>query len=333
MVAMGRKNQALLVGPWQHNNFDPGCGSVYFGTQDGVVRNYDDYVQLELRWFDRWLKGDTTADIGKSASYFVMGGGDGLRVNGKFNHGGHWEYRDVWPPPESRPTEFFLQAGGKLSTTKASEADSRTSYTYDPRNTVSSNSRCFINYPALQALGGIGPHDQIELATLPGHGTPGMPIASRGDVLVFQTETLAEEVTIAGDVRLVLHVSSDAPDTDFFVRLIDVCPANADYPAGFAMPLTDGVLRVRYRNSFSSPALMKPGEVYRLEIPLEPTANRFMPGHRIRVVITSSNFPAFDINRNTGDPMDRRWRIANNTVYHDVARPSSIVLPVCAAKK
>jgi putative CocE/NonD family hydrolase len=127
---------------------------------------------------------------------------------------------------------------------------------------------------------------------------------------------------------VVLYVSSDAPDTDFFVRLIDVYPSTADYPTPYAFPISDGVLRARYRDSLESPSLLKPGQVYRLEIPLEPSANLFKAGHRIRIDICSSNFPSYDINRNTGDPTDRRWRIANNTVWHDAKHPSCIVLPV-----
>jgi putative CocE/NonD family hydrolase len=327
MVKVGRKNQHLLIGPWIHNNFDPSCGEVNFGCQGGGIRNYDDYLHLELRWFDRWLK-NKTVDVGKAASIFVMGGGDGKKENGRLNHGGCWEYVDAWPPADSRPTDFYLHPAGLLSQQKPAPVRSRTTYTYDPRNTVSSNSRCFIAYGPLAKKGGMGPRDQIELATLPGHGLPGMPIASRPDVLVFQTEPLKSDVQIAGDIKLVLHISSDAPDTDFFVRLIDVYPASTDYPDGFAFPVSDGVIRARYRNGCAAPSLLKPGVVYRLEIPLEPSANLYKAGHRIRVDVTSSNFPAFDINRNTGDPNDRRWRIAQNTVWHDAEHPSSIILPL-----
>jgi putative CocE/NonD family hydrolase len=133
---------------------------------------------------------------------------------------------------------------------------------------------------------------------------------------------------ITGNIKVNLHVSADTPDTDFFVKLIDVHPPSSDFPTGFALPITDGVLRARYRDSFSTPALMKPGEVYRLEFPLEPSANRFKAGHRIRVDICSSNFPSYDINRNTGDPNDRHFRIARNTVWHAVKHPSAIVLPI-----
>jgi putative CocE/NonD family hydrolase len=328
MVALKRKNQYLLMGPWTHDNFNSGCGEVDFGFGGSNLRSYDDYLQLERRWFDRWLKGDADADIGKPVSVFVMGGGDGKRRSDRLSHGGEWHHGDTWPPAGAKLTNFYLHAKGGLSRETPEQKSASTSYTYDPRNTVSSNGRCFVPYLADWRPGGMGPRDQVEFETLPGHGLPGMPIASRPDVLVYQTKALATSTRIAGNVKMILHISSDAPDTDFFVKLLDVYPPSADYPAGFALPLCDGVLRARYRDSFSKPTLLKSGEVYRLEFPLEPTANLFQAGHRIRIDVTSSNFPGYDINRNTGDPGDRRWRLANNTVWHDQTRASCIVLPL-----
>jgi len=224
---------------------------------------------------------------------------------------------------------FYLHEGGGLAREKPNAAASSTSYTYDPRNTVSSDGRCEIAYgPKEGDFQGMGPRDQIQLRTLPGHGTPGLPIAARSDVLVFQTEPLARDMTVAGNVTARLFISSDAPDTDFYVKLIDVYPASADYPAGYAFPLTDGVLRARYRESFERPKLLEVGKVYELVIPVPPTANRFKAGHRIRLDVTSSSFPNFDPNRNTGRPNDRTWRIANNTVHHDARRASSVELGV-----
>jgi uncharacterized protein len=332
MVQRKRANQHLLLGAWTHNNFEEGCGQVHFGFGGGNLRGHDDYWQLELQWFNRWLKDDHSADVGKPVKVFVMGGGDGKRVEDRINQGGRWHEGDAWPPREAQPTPFYLQAKGALAQDAPTAEPSSTSYTYDPRRTVSSTSRCFTTFGPPEKPGrAIGPKDQVELLTLPGHGDPGMPIASRPDVLVFQTPPLSKDVVIAGNVKIVLHISSDAPDTDFFVKLIDVHPASADYPAGFAVPITDGVLRARYRDNFSKPSPLKPGQVYRLEFPLEPTANRFKAGHRLRVDVCSSNFPAYDINRNTGDPNDRRWRIAENTVWHSAKQASAIVLPIVPA--
>jgi hypothetical protein len=174
----------------------------------------------------------------------------------------------------------------------------------------------------------MGPRDQIELETLPGHGIAGRPIAERPDVLVYRTACLTEDLRVAGNVKVVLWVSSDSPDTDFFVKLLDEYPVSTDYPNGYAFPVSEGILRARYRESFEKPSPMKPDQTYRLVFPLEPTANRFKAGHRLRVDICSSNFPNFDINPNTGDPNDRRPRIATNTVYHDAGHASYIELPV-----
>jgi putative CocE/NonD family hydrolase len=334
MTKLRRRNQHLLIGAWTHDNGTHDnvlgdAGDAHFGCGDGELRCGDDFEQLQVRWFDRWLKGERDVDVGRPVSIFVMGGGDGSRREGRVNHGGRWLYPSAWPPAESRPTEFYLHAGGGLTTEMPAAVHSATSYKHDPRNTVSSNTRCFIPFPAMptvQCRG--GPHDQVDLATLPGHGAPGKPLASRPDVLVFQTPPLDADLTIAGDIELTLHLSSDAPDTDFFVKLIDVIPATADYPEGFALQLADGVLRARYRQGFARPALLEPGEIYRVTIPLEPSANRFQQGHRIRVDICSSNFPSYDINRNTADPRQRDSRIATNAVWHDAAHPSCIMLPV-----
>jgi len=331
IVKMGRKNQYLLVGPWLHNSFNPSIGEVNFGAKGGNIRSYDDFLHLELQWFNCWLKDEHTANIGKPVKVFVMGGGDGKKAdNGHLNHGGEWYYGDIWPPENIQPTNFYLHKDGTLSPQKPEQECSSTTYTYDPRNTVSSNGRCIIAYgPAANSgFSGMGPRDQIELETLPGHGLPGMPITSRPDVLVYQTPPLEEDVRIAGDIKVVLSVSSSASDTDFYVKLLDVYASSSDYPTGYSLPVSEGILRVRYREGFEKPILMKPAKIYRIEFPLEPAANIFKVNHRIRIYICSSNFPNFDINRNTGAPNDRRWRIADNTVYHDAEHASYIVLPI-----
>jgi len=311
--------QYLIVGPWIHNNFSATCGDVNFGTEGATLRSYNDFMHLELKWFNRWLKSDTTVDIGPRVQLFVMGGGDGKKgSNGKLNHGGRWHSFDSFPPKGVQPTAFYLHRDWGLSTESPAAAQSSTTYTFDPRNPVSSTSGRFA----------IGPHDQIERPTLPGFGTPGMPIASRPDVLVFQTPPLQQDLTIVGNVEAELYISSDAPDTDFFIKLIDFHPPSADYPTGYALPVAEGIVRARYRESYEKPTLLKPGKIYKVKISIEPTANLFKVRHRIRVDITSSNFPNFDINRNTGDPHSGTWRIANNTVYHEAIHASRIMLPV-----
>jgi len=155
-------------------------------------------------------------------------------------------------------------------------------------------------------------------------------VAQRSDVLVFATPPLEEELEVTGPVTVQLWIASDAPDTDLTAKLIDVYPLSADYPNGFAMNLTEGLLRVRYRDSWERPALMIPDEVCAITIELFPVSNLFCRGHRLRLDISSSNFPHFDVNPNSGEP-EGEWReprIARNRVFVGAARPSHILLPV-----
>jgi putative CocE/NonD family hydrolase len=157
-----------------------------------------------------------------------------------------------------------------------------------------------------------------------------LPLAERRDVLVFRTEPLTADVEVTGTVRVELWVSSTAPDTDFTAKLVDEIPPGPDYPVGFDLNIGDSILRARYRESLDRPRLMTPGEVVPVTITLYPTSNVFKKGHRLRVDVSSSNFPRFDVNPNTGDPPGdfRRMVPADNTVYHDAAHPSRVVLPV-----
>jgi putative CocE/NonD family hydrolase len=141
---------------------------------------------------------------------------------------------------------------------------------------------------------------------------------------------LAEAVEVTGPVIVRLWVTSSAPDTDFTAKLVDVCPPNSDYPLGFDLNIGDSIKRARYRDSLATPTFMKPGEIYTLTIDIYPTSNLFAKGHRIRVDISSSNFPRFDLNPNTGEPLQqhRRMLAADNTVFHDAKRPSHVLLPV-----
>jgi len=142
-----------------------------------------------------------------------------------------------------------------------------------------------------------------------------LPLSTRNDILVFQTSPLDEDLEVVGPVTVKLFVSSSAPDTDFTAKLVDVYPPSADYPAGFDLNLTDGIVRARYRKSLEKAELMKPGEVTEVSIELYPTANLFKKGHRVRLDVSSSNFPRFDVNPNTGEPLNnhRRTAVAVNT--------------------
>jgi len=178
-----------------------------------------------------------------------------------------------------------------------------------------------------------GAFDQRTNAQLFGAHAPFLPLAARSDVLVFQTEVLTQDVEVTGPIVVRLWISSDAPDTDFTAKLIDVHPPTVDDPSGFSMNLTDGILRCRYRNSWEHPQWLTPGEVACIEIEPMPTSNVFLKGHRIRLDISSSNFPRFDVNPNTGEPEGRaqRQQVAVNTVWMRPDRPSQIVLPIIPA--
>ena len=147
---------------------------------------------------------------------------------------------------------------------------------------------------------------------------------------MVRADALEAGIEVTGPVVVNLWASSSAVDTDFTAKLVDVYPPNEDFPRGFDMNITDGMIRARYRNSFEAPELMTPGEVYRFAIELYPTSNLFAKGHRIRVDISSSNFPRLDVNPNTGEALglNRRIVVAENAVFHDAAHPSHIVLPV-----
>jgi putative CocE/NonD family hydrolase len=175
-----------------------------------------------------------------------------------------------------------------------------------------------------------GPMHQQGAPGLVGCQPPYLPLAMRSDVLVFETPPLMDDVEVTGEAVVKLWVSSSAVDTDFTAKLIDVHAANADYPSGYDMFLCDSIIRCRYRNGYEREELMRPGEIYPVQIVLPPTSNLFKAGHRIRIDISSSNFPRFDLNPNTGEPMGRHThtRVAHNTVYVDAEHPSQVVLPV-----
>jgi putative CocE/NonD family hydrolase len=157
-----------------------------------------------------------------------------------------------------------------------------------------------------------------------------LPLVARADVVAYVSDPLERDLEVTGPVVANLWVSSSAVDTDFTAKLIDLYPPNIDYPDGYALNLSDSIIRVRYRDSFEKPEPMEPNKVYRVSFPLYPTSNLFKGGHRIRVDIASSNFPRFDVNPNTGGPLGQPGAIvvAQNTVHHDLEHPSHLLLPV-----
>ena len=222
---------------------------------------------------------------------------------------------DLWRPPQDAGEPI-----GCLATT----------YTFDPESPVQTIGGSFSSTsPVFEP----GAYDQREAVGVFGAVKPYLPLKSRDDILVFQTEPLEADTEVIGPIVAKLHVASTVSDTDFTVKLVDVYPPSADFPTGFEMNVTDGILRTRYRNSSERQELMQPGDVYEIEITPFPTANVFKQGHRIRIDVSSSNFPRFDVNPNTGEALgqNRRAIKADNTIFHDVARPSHVLLPIVPA--
>lgn len=321
LSALGRKaNQYLLLGPWIHNQMSGNiAGDVDFGPRADISRH-----GTQLAFFDRWLKGDEDVPIPKVRA-FLMGGGSGQRTaEGHLHHGGCWWQGDDWPPHGGNLLPWYLGEGGTLALEAPTVPEATTNYVHDPDDPVPSIAPPF-PFPDYVER---GPSDQREPVPLLGNCIPGRPLAKRPDVCVFQSQPLEQPLSAFGPFRVRLHVSSDAPDTDFAVKLVDVYPPSKDYPEGYAMGVCEGLLRMRYRESDVELKLMEPGVVYEVEIECFPVANLFATGHRIRLDVASSNFPRYEINRNTGDPRSPERRIAHNSIHHDTLRPSCILLPV-----
>jgi len=317
--------QRLLFGPWTHGQQALSyAGIAEFGPDAAI-----DMPAVQLRWFDRWLKGEANGAEGDApVRIFVMGGGDGHRTpEGRLFVGGRWIDEPAWPLARAESTPFYLNGDGRLTRTPPIPAPPST-YRFDPRDPVPTLGG---NISSQRDLTLAGAQDQVCRPDL-WPCTDDRPLAERRDVLVFETEPLAGPLQIIGPITVKLWISSNAPDTDFTAKLVDVWPPNADFPDGVALNVGDGIRRARFRDSLTEPSLMEPGFIYELTVELYPTALVFGAGHRIRLDISSSNFPRFDVNPNTGEPLNANtgWRVANNTVFHDRGRPSHIVLPVVA---
>jgi uncharacterized protein len=328
---LGRAPVRLILGPWTHGDRQLSyAGDVDFGpaaTADGNLAS--DFLTLRLRWFDRWLKGaDNGVDREPNVRIFVMGGGSGRRnPAGRLDHGGRWRAESDWPLAGTRWTPYYLGADRLLSQVPPAVAAAMLSYAYDPRDPVPTVGGCITSGRPIMVGGAF---DQREAAQFFGSKPPYRALAERHDVLVFETPPLAQDLEVTGPLRVRLWISSDCPDTDITVKLIDVYPPSGDYPDGFAMNLTDGLLRARYRDSWETPGMMTPGRIYAITIEVFPTSNLFRRGHRIRLDISSSNFPRFDANSNSGEPEGRArtTRIAHNNIHLGRAHPSHVILPI-----
>ncbi len=292
-----RDSHRLLMGPWTHGiNSSTVLGEVDFGPE-AVAENDHSY-----RWLTTLLRDGTPAEAQPAPiRLFVMGANT-------------WRDEYEWPLARTQYTDFFLRVGSKLSR-QAPGDETPDGYTYDPANptpTRGGNHSVGPYNPGLYEHALPGPYDQRA-------------IEARPDVLVFTSDVFAEDVEVTGPVTVELYAASSACDTDFVARLTDV------YPDGRSINITEGVLRARFRNGvWDAPELMHPGEIYRFSLELQPTSTVFKAGHCLRLDLTSSNFPLWDRNLNTGnDPAtDTEMRVARQTIYHDAVRPSRLVLPV-----
>jgi len=357
MVEQNTTPQQLVMGPWNHQSMR-GDGRTWVGEVDfgpaarwGFARFNAD----QERWFDRWLKNiDNGVEHEPPVRLFVMGGGDGRRnAEGRLNHGGEWRSEREWPLARTRQVEYFLRSGGVLSDDAPIESDASATFTFDPEHPVPTVGGAVTgfyemvqlpeldpywitflpSYVRMRSIVPDGPMNQVERPGLVGAREPFPSLADRSDVLVFRTLPLERPVEVTGPMTVRLWIASSAPDTDFTAKLVDQYPPSDDYPDGFALNLADSIVRCRYRESWERETLMTPGSVHALTIELPPTSNLFVPGHCIRLDISSSNFPRFDVNPNTGQAMGRHSHtvVAHNTVYFDRTRASSVRLPIIPA--
>ena len=293
-----RRGSNLVIGPWGHGPTQK-FGAIDFGPTANV-----DALTLQLRWYDYWLKGmDNGLASEAPVKLFVMGRNA-------------WVYEREYPLARTDYRPLYFNSGGsanaaggdgRLTWTKPAGASPSDRFRYDPNDPVPSvggNNCCGTPTAA-------GPMDQ-------------RPIEGRRDVLIYTTDVLQEEIEVTGPVKVVLYAASDATDTDFVAKLVDV------HPDGSSYNMAEGIIRARYRESLTSPKLLTPGEVNRFEIDLVGTSVAFLKGHRIRVHVTSSHFPQFDRNPNTGAAFgtSAAVKVAEQTIYHDAARASHVLLPV-----
>lgn len=318
----------IVIGPWLHGRRSVTyAGGAEFGLNavlDGQIA--PDYQTLRQGWFDRWLLGKTTTDRPK-VQWFAMGTGSGTKsAEGRINHGGLWRSDVVWPPQASCEIEYYLSQDCGLSTTPAAPGAAR--LVSDPERPVPTLGGALTSGEPVM-VGGI--FDQVTTPTTFGAQAPFGPLGDREDVLSFMTEPLAEAVEIAGPLRLVLTLSADVPDMDLTLKLIDQAPASADFPHGFAVNLTDSILRLKYRNGFDVPELLPVGQPISVTLNAPPIANIFAKGHRIRVDISGSNFPKYDVNPQTGqNPANAtERRVATAILQFGGAQGARLILPVC----
>lgn len=299
-----RPEQRLVVGPWFHSPWHQHAGGFDFGAAAGSAVD-----ALHVLWLDRHLRGERNQlDDEPPVALFVMGEN-------------RWRFESSWPVAGIRAQTFFLRSGGRANSLAGNgwlalerpDEEPPDVFVYDPRNPVLSlggHSCCN------DMLAPMGPADQ-------------RPAEVRNDVLVYTSAVLSADVVVIGTVELTLFAASTAVDTDFTAKLVDV------HPDGRAVNIADGIVRARFRDSLAAPSLLQRDRVTEYRIRVGSTANRFASGHRIRLEVSSSNFPAFDRNSNSGKPLIEAgpadWVVATQTVFHDHRYPSRLTLPVACS--
>ncbi|MDA1280787.1 MAG: CocE/NonD family hydrolase [Chloroflexi bacterium] len=297
--SVAARGSKLIVGPWPHAL----ATSTKTGDIDFGVASLLDLESIELNWFDRWLKRLDTGPEDAPIRLFVMGAN-------------RWREENEWPLARTDWQAWQLHSEGSANTARGDGTlsldvpgvEASDSFIYDPEmpvQTIGGNNCCS---PDIVPW---GPYDQ-------------RPAEARHDVLCYTSEVLSEDLEVTGPVRLELFAATDGLDTDWTAKLVDVSPS------GYAKNLCDGIIRARYRSGFDKAILLEPGNVYEYEISVGVTSNVFKKGHRIRLEVSSSNFPRFDRNLNTGGQLytETDMRVARQTIYHSGDYPSQLILPV-----
>jgi putative CocE/NonD family hydrolase len=300
-------NQFVIITGTTHCGFERATEHTMVGERDvGDARL--DYWDIYIRWFEYWLKGVKNGITNMpKVRYYTMGRNE-------------WQSANVWPLPETQYTKYFLHSQGHANSRNGDgqlsleipESEPSDTLIYDPGNPVPS----------------IGGQRGTSYGT-PAGAIDQTPVEMRNDVLVYTTPALKKGVEITGPITVVLYISSSAKDTDFTAKLVDV------YPDGTAYNIQQGIFRARYREGFTKKVWMEEGGVYKVQIDLDATSNTFKQGHRIRVQVSSSDFPLFERNLNTGGNNydETEWVVAENTIHHSKENPSHIVLPIIPVKK
>jgi uncharacterized protein len=296
-TAEARRATRIVIGPWSHGMFTSTVGDLDFGMRaSGTLLDLrEDLTALQLRWFDRWLKDQRNGvDEEAPVKIFVQG------IN-------RWRDEAAWPLARAKPTRLYLRADRGLSWEGPGPAEPADAYSYDPSDPCPTCGGSLL-------MPGIYRRGPVEQG----------PILSRRDVLGYTGAVLERDLEVTGPVTFALFAASSARDTDWVVKLCDV------HPDGRTFNVTDGVLRASYRESLAQRCPVEPGEVVRYDIALQPTSMVFRAGHRLRVLVTSSDFPRYDRNPNTGElgVEATTFVTARQTIFHDGVRASHLLLPV-----